>query len=616
MDENKVNHNRDILLVRSKRSGNLQAVTGMGGDGKIKTVKPSTKNDNFFLTVDKSSNNLEKFFKDFMAQAKDPASTEFYKMGLSGTEVLQNVINLHPNAPLVAESRVHPEDYLGQKQEQDPKVILTQGEDGKLKAIAEDADGKLKTVDPTKENADGFLKIDTRGNALENFFKKFTEQFKAPSHTGLYAVSAKAVDKVAAFFDKIIKVNPEDKALTPYKLTPEGKLPEPGQGKYQPLDLNKLDWKEVEKYGLTGDKLQDALKAMIYGHKSPGLLTINMEINGKMYETQARLSLQPQPDGSIKIDPHPKQEKVDFEKPFMGILFDADAQKQLTTTGNGGRVFDLQPVPGGETVPSLVSLDRLTNRFEAVPVVAILIPQTLKNAPLSQEQQDGLKTGKGVLVENMDKRVRSGEEPGKITRIVQYNAVNKNFDFLFTPEQRQKHQQERAANKEQKPAKEQKEKKGQYVGKVFVPKVVLGVTLSEKQFNNLLAGKATKVEGMTTPSPKPKPGEQKVEATDAKGEKFNAWVKPSQESGKLKYYKWNPDKSQKQGADVKPAAGYETQHAVNSQGKTNEATKHSTDPLKPGQAQPTEKQAAKKEEKQQEQRQSPAKPKKSTGHKM
>ena len=495
-----------------------------------------------------------------------------------------------------------------------PKVILTQGEDGKLKAIAEGKDGKLKTVDPTKENADSFLKIDTRGNALENFFKKFTAQFKKPSHTGLYAVSAKAVDKVAAFFDKIIQVKPDDKVLDPYRLTADGKLQEPGQGKYQALDLNKLDWKEVDKLGLSGESLRDALKAMSYGHKSPDLLEIRMEIDGKEYQTKARLSLEQQPDGSIKLQTHPWQEKPDFEKPFMGVMFNADDQKQFTTTGNGGRVFDLQPVPGGEKVPSLVSLDKLTNRFEAVPVIAILIPQTLKNAPLSQEQQDGLRGGKGVLVENMEKRDKPGET---ITRVVQYNAANRNFDFQFTPEQQQKYRQEQAAKQAEKPQQEQKERKGQYVGKVFVPKVVLDVKLSEQQFKNLVAGKATWVEGMTVPKPKQQPGEQKVEATDAKGEKFNAWVKPSQEAGKLKYYKWNPDQSRKQGQEAKPAAGYETQHAVNNQGKTNEATKHSPEPLKKGQAQPTEKQQEKKEQQQEQRRsQTPRSPRKGTGQRM
>lgn len=36
---------------------------------------------------------------------------------------------------------------------EEPKVLLTQGEDGKLKVISGEQDGKLKTVDPKKENA-------------------------------------------------------------------------------------------------------------------------------------------------------------------------------------------------------------------------------------------------------------------------------------------------------------------------------------------------------------------------------------------------------------------------------------------------------------------------------
>lgn len=63
----------------------------------------------------------------------------------------------------------------------EPKVFLTRGDDGKLKAIAGEQNGKLITVDPTKGNADQFMKIDTNGNALENFFKKFASQFNHPS---------------------------------------------------------------------------------------------------------------------------------------------------------------------------------------------------------------------------------------------------------------------------------------------------------------------------------------------------------------------------------------------------------------------------------------------------
>lgn len=100
----------------------------------------------------------------------------------------------------------------------EPKVFLTRGDDDKLKAIAGEQNGKLITVDPTKKNADRFLKIDTNGNALKNFFKKFVSQFNHPSHTGVYAISATAVDKIAAFLDKLIHIDHKDKTLYPYRV--------------------------------------------------------------------------------------------------------------------------------------------------------------------------------------------------------------------------------------------------------------------------------------------------------------------------------------------------------------------------------------------------------------
>ena len=325
---------------------------------------------------------------------------------------------------------------------EEPKVLLAKGEDGKLKAVSGmEKDGKLNTVDPTKENADKFFQINPSGNLIENFMQKFSGQYETPSHIGLYAIMASAVDKISGFLDKIIKVNPDDKVLDPYKVKPEGEAQEQAQGKYQPLDLNRVDWKEAEKLGISADDFRDALKAMAYGHKSPGLVDIKTEIDGKELTVKARLSLEEQPDGSIKIQTHPYQQQPDFDKPFMGVQFTDEDIKQFQQTGNGGRVFDLEPVPGGEKVPSLVSLDKLTNRFEAVALADINIPQTLKNAPLSEEQQGKLKAGEGVLVEGMDKKVKPGEEPQKIDRFVQFNAVNKNFDFKFSDEQRQQHKE-------------------------------------------------------------------------------------------------------------------------------------------------------------------------------
>lgn len=501
----------------------------------------------------------------------------------------------------------------------EPKVLLTQGDDGKLKAIAGEQDGKLKTVAPTKENADKFMKIDTNSNALENFFKKFSAQFSHPSHTGVYAVGLSAVDKIAAFLDKIIRIDHTDKALDPYRIKFDGKIKIQIEltGKFQPLDLNKIDWKEGEKLGLSGETLQDALKAMIYGHKSPGLVDIKPTINGQEFPMQARLSLEKQPDDGIKIITHPKQEQPDFEKPFMGVVFTEQDKEQFQKTGHGGRVFELEV--NGQQVPSVISLDKLTNRLEAVPLSEINIPQTLKNASLSPEQQQGLKEGKAVWIEGMDKKVKPGEQPQKIDRFVQYNAVNKNFDFKFSDEQRQQHNQDRRTKQGE--GQEQKLPKARKLDEVWIYSKQGGVQLTSEEFNKLCNKEPVFIKGMESNKPKQEQtgGTQKVEATDQKGQKYNAWVWIDDSKGKVRHSTKHPDQIRaieaKQAAKdtqkVTPAAESKTQVAVNNDGKTNEATKYSKEPLKQGQSQPTAKQAEK-----QEQKQSPAKPKKTAGRKL
>lgn len=511
---------------------------------------------------------------------------------------------------------------------EEPKVLLTQGEDGKLKVITGEQDGKLKTTDPTKENADQFLKVDTNSNFLENFFKKMSAQFNHPSHTGVYAVGMSAVDKIAAFLDKLIRIDHTDKALDPYRLKFDGKVKIHIEltGKFQPLDLNKLNWKETEKLGLSGDKLQDALKAMVYGHKSPGLVDIKPTIDGNEFPMQARLSLEPQADGSIKLVTHPKQEQPDFDKPFMGIAFSEQDKEQLQKTGHGARVYELEPVGGGEKIPSLVSLDKMTNRLEAVPLSEINIPQTLKNAPLSPEQQQGLREGKAVWVEGMDKKVKPGEAPQKIDRFVQFNAVNKNFDFKFSDEQRQQHKEQRQAKQGQ--AQEKPLPKARKVDEVWIYSKQGGVQLSKEEFTKLCNKEPIFVEGMQS-RPKQQQtdasGAQKVEATDQKGQKYNAWVWVDENRDKVRHTSKHPDQvraieakqAAKDSQKVTPASESRTQVAVNNEGKTNEATKHSKEPLKQGQTQPTATQVEKKEQKQQqEQKQSPAAPKKSKGRKM
>ena len=102
------------------------------------------------------------------------------------------------------------------------------------------------------------------------------------------------------------------------------------------------------------------------------------------------------------------------------------------------------------------------------------------------------------------------------------------------------------------------------------------------------------------------PTQQVAGIKDGQGVEFNGHVQPGAQ-GK------SPDKVQAK--DVTPAAESRTQVAVNTEGKTNEATKQTKEPLKQGQDKPTAKQRE-KQEKTQDKALKADKPKKSKGMKM
>ncbi|MDH8702658.1 hypothetical protein M2138_002026 [Dysgonomonadaceae bacterium PH5-43] len=487
------------------------------------------------------------------------------------------------------------------------KVLLMrdEGEGNKLKVVKGiDKKGNIDAIDPMKAKETDFLKIDKHADPIENFFKNFFNQAKNPSHTGFYAVTVDMLDKILHIKEEDLqkyRINPKDYMNQQDQSTKESEKQIQTEQKkekmdttteqkteFKQFDTNRIPESEYQKYGIKPENLEGELKAMSYGYKSPHLVDINPKIEGVDYPMKARLSLEEQPDGSLKFVPHPQQQQVDLDKPFQGIMLPNDVKENLLATGNGGRVVELEPRPG-EKVPSLISIDKQTNRLEAVPLDKLTVSQNLKGAELSPEQQQALKEGKKVLVEGMTSKNTIGtDNPRKFDAYVQFNAAKGGYDFSYDGLDRNKYQQN---NRLQQNQNEEQQ------NKVRIPKNLLGVDLNEKQQNSLREVKATYVQGMVK---------------DGKGEPFNAYVKVNAEKGKLDFFKWNPDRAKKQGAEVKPANESKTQVAVNSQGKTNEATKHSKEPLKQGQQKPTENQN--KEQKQQQGVKKPVK--KSTGHKM
>lgn len=489
------------------------------------------------------------------------------------------------------------------------KVMLVQdASSGQLKAVTDvDKDGNIQTVEPTKANLASLLNVNTHDSVLEAFFKKMMEQADNPAHSGLSNPINKVFIMTESVFNKLVKINFPPEELEKYRVDPaaelqklqdKGQNPKVQQGNgdttsqsaFQPLDVSKINRADLERKGINWEAMEPHLKAMSYGHKSNALIEMNpeMEPGGMRVPTKGRISLEEQPDGSIKTIPHYYQEKPNLNVPLHGTLLDNEAKNNLLATGNAGKVIELELTPSKKE-PCYVTLDKMTNGLEVLPVSQIGSIDKIKGVELSEGQKLDFAAGRKVLVEGMTSR--SGT---KFDGYVQVNASDKKFDFTYDGLDRNRYAQENKEIRQQKKAEGQETKKevskGEDKQQVFIPKKLLGVELDDKQIKSLEVGKATYVKAMMK---------------DGQDQPFNAWVKPNHEKGKLDFYKWNPDYAKKQGATVKPAAESKKQVAVNSEGKTNEATKKVDKPLQQGQQKPTEGQQKKQDEN--KQRQNPQK---------
>jgi hypothetical protein len=374
------------------------------------------------------------------------------------------------------------------------------------------------------------------------------------------------------------------KTLEPYRVDPQqfldqrqeqkqkqaqetGNTPSSQKNDFQPIDETKINWQQAANMGINRQALEDTgqLKAMLYGHKSPALNPLTFTIEGVTFDTQARLSLKEMPDGTYNIQPHSFLKSPELDKPFLGAMLSDKDKENLLTSGNAGRVIELEPT-FGQKIPALVSLDKVTNRLEAIPVEKLNIPQSLKGVDFTPDQMKDLKEGKAVLVEGMTtKKSQETDNPKKFDAYIQFNAAKGSFDFNYGGLEQKNNQQENQKQQGQtnEPA------------TIRIPQKLLGVDLTAKQQEDLRADKTIYVKGMVK---------------DGQDQPFNAYIKINHEQGKLDFYKFNPDKARKQGAETTPASESQSQVAVNSDGKTNEATKKVNEPLKQGQNQPTEEQ--------------------------
>ena len=503
---------------------------------------------------------------------------------------------------------------MAKKKDEKDVLIVRDEKTGEISVVAGlNADGSPKRTPAKAENAQSFLQFDRHGDVLDNFFKNFFRQCKEPSRFGFYRIAADQADKLLEVMKELLKDPDGNKEmLAPHKVDtsgyekkvqeeqaaekPEQKQEEPkkqeemeqkneqnqespqqtqGNRGYQPIDESKINWQELEeKWGVRRDDLEksgDLTKMLNYGKSD--LVRVSPNFGGEAFELDARLSFKKDSEGNVSLVPHfiRKEQKLDEYKEHK---FSDEDRKNLRETGNLGRVVDIVDRETGEIIPSFISIDRKTNEITDIPANKVRIPERIGKTEITKQEQDMLRAGLPVrdkLIERKDGR--------KFVTTLQVNVEQRGVEFVpgtgRSPRAAQAQEaknnpiQGQAQDAENAAAIQNGQRRNSWTnadGSIRPISKWSGVEFTEQQKADYVAGKAVKLENVT----------------DKQGFHATMYIRFNPEKGRPYRYDTDPDNAQK----VAPSNESRTQVAVNSEGKTNEATKNLKEPLRKGQTAP------------------------------
>ena len=132
---------KDVLIVRDEKTGEISVVAGLNADGSPKRTPAKAENAQSFLQFDRHGDVLDNFFKNFFRQCKEPSRFGFYHVAADQADKLLEVIkdllkdpegNKEMLAPhkvdtsgyekkVQEEQSVEKQEQPGQKQDDEPK---------------------------------------------------------------------------------------------------------------------------------------------------------------------------------------------------------------------------------------------------------------------------------------------------------------------------------------------------------------------------------------------------------------------------------------------------------------------------------------------------------------
>ena len=527
MGQKKKSDEQDVLVVRDEKTGEISVVAGLSRDGTPKRAPAKAENTPDFLRFDRNSDLMDSFFRNFFRQCKEPSRFGFYRIAADQVENLLGVMkellkNPEANKEILSAHKVDTSNYEKEAKQSE----------GQAKETASSDDASKTQANTEKENVSS-----EQTNEKENDMEQKPEQ----TATEQQAQTALGV-------------------------------------KQNLISGNDVNLQELgAKYGIDFNSMNEKDMKALLNYGKTGLVIVKPTFGGEQIEIQARLSFRKDDNDQLQLVPHFVRNEPKLDVAYKGYTFTPEDKKNLLQNGNLGKVVDFPDKNTGELRPHFISIDRLTNEIVDIPTNKVRIPDTIGKTPITKDDKRVLYSGIPLRKEI---ELANGR---KFTPLLQVNVEQRGVEFV-PGSTRQAQGQKQNGDKKQTADKQEQKAEGDAGGQkkqqdpnhwlnedgtIRRLNTYFKKELTEEQKDDYVAGKTIEI--------------KEVPNKNGSGT-YTAYVKFDFDKMQPRSYRNNPDL--KQAKEQIPTNENKVQVAVNEQGKTHEATKHTKEPLSPGQSAP------------------------------
>ena len=544
MVQKKKSDEQDVLVVRDEKTGEISVVAGLSRDGTPKRAPAKAENTPDFLRFDRNSDLMDSFFRNFYRQCKEPSRFGFYRIAADQVENLLGVMK-----ELLKDPEANKEILSAHKVDTSNYEKEAKQSEGQAKETASSDDASKTQANTEKENVSS-----EQTNEKKNDMEQKPEQTATEQQAQTAAGSKQNL------------IGNDD------------------------VNLQELG----AKYGIDFNNMNEKDMKALLNYGKTGLVIVKPTFGGEQIEIQARLSFRKDDNDQLQLVPHFVRNEPKLDVAYKGYTFTPEDKKNLLQNGNLGKVVDFPDKNTGELRPHFISIDRLTNEIVDIPTNKVRIPDTIGKTPITKDDKRVLYSGIPLRKEI---ELANGR---KFTPLLQVNVEQRGVEFVPGSTRQEQGQKQNGDKKQTADKQEQKaegdaggQKKQQDPnhwlnedGTIRRLNTYFKKELTEQQKDDYVAGKTIEI--------------KEVPNKNGSGT-YTAYVKFDFDKMQPRSYRNNPDL--KQAKEQIPTNENKVQVAVNEQGKTHEATKHTKEPLSPGQSAP------KNEKQQKEQNAEEQKPK-------